>query len=332
MKFIRLKTIKGKEYYYFEYPLKIHGSRRRIFSRYLGLNLPANLGEIIQNIFREIAPVVEKKISTKNKNYFYPKSIVPIEDARLWYQSLHHELHENDLRLFRALFGILFILNSNRAEGSKVTRKDIEKFIKRKQKPKTQLDLEIINSLAALRFAFSKNMKWNIESLKIMHALLFDKISPYTAGKFKKGNVIVGNEFTTDWKNIRQELRSLYQWLIANKKKYYPPILALEFHYRFEAIHPFEDGNGRIGRLLFNAFLLQQRYMPVIFFSENHAAYNTAISYARKGRKKKLAHYFIKQLIKTKKAILRYKNEGVIKGGSPAVGRWEIEHGTIRRY
>ncbi|MBI2638261.1 Fic family protein [Candidatus Peregrinibacteria bacterium] len=43
-----------------------------------------------------------------------------------------------------------------------------------------------------------------------------------------------------------------------NKKAYYPPRLALEFHHRFEAIHPFEDGNDRVGRLLFNAFMLQE--------------------------------------------------------------------------
>lgn len=332
MKFIRKKIIKGKDYYYFEYPVKISGCKRYVFSRYLGSQMPENLTETIKNAFEEIAIITEKKMGQEVKNYFHPKSILSIEQARFWFQGLHHELNENDLKLFRSLFAILFILNSNRAEGSKVTRKDIEKLIKRKQRPKTQLDLEIVNSLSALRFAFSKEMKWNVKSAKTLHGLLFNRISPEIAGKLKRENVTIGNELTTDWKLAKKELGELFKWFILNKKKYYPPILALEFHCRFEAIHPFEDGNGRIGRLLFNAFLLQEGYMPTIFFSENHRAYGSALSCARQGRKKKLAHYFIDQMTKTQKAVSKYKNEEIIKGGSAEVGCWEIERGKIRRY
>lgn len=331
MRFIRKKTVKNHNYYYFEFPLKI--KQRKIFlSRYIGNKISTNIKEKIQIFFDEIAVIVNSYINVENKKYFAPKTILTIEQNRFWYRSLHNELFKSDLNLFRSLYSILFILNSNRSEGSKVTRKDIEKLIKRKQKPKTQLDLEIVNSLAALRFAFSKNMQWNVKSIKRLHKLLFDRISPEIAGKFKKENVTIGNEFTTDWKLVKKKLSALCKWFISNKKKYYPPILALKFHYRFEAIHPFEDGNGRIGRLLFNASMLKAGYMPTIFFSENHETYSTAISQARQGHTKKLAHYFIKQTIKTRKAILQYKNEGIIKGGSSEVGQWEIERGKIRRY
>lgn len=331
MKFIRKKLIKDREYYYFEYPLKIEG--KKIFiSRYIGSHLPPNLKEKIQTYFDEIADLAQPYFNPSVAKYFSPKSPLKIEQHRLWYQSLHNELFADDLTLFRSLFAILFVLNSNRAEGSKVTRKDIEKLIKRKQKPKTPLDIEIMNSLTALRFAFSKNMKWNLKSIKHLHALLFERISPEIAGKFKKENNVINNEPTTAWQHVKKEFSSLLKWLLRNKKKYYPPVLALEFHYRFESIHPFDDGNGRIGRLLFNACLLQQGYMPVIFFSENHTAYSTAISQARSGRKKRLAHYFINQLKKTKNAVKHYKQEGIVRGGSAQVGYWEIERGKIRRY
>lgn len=331
MKFIRKKIIKEREYYYIEYPLKIN-RRRRIISEYLGNSLTADLGTKIQEYFRGVAAIAEKHTNDSAKKFFMPKSILPIEQCRFWYQSLHHELFENDLNLFKSLFAVLFTLNSNRAEGSKVTRKNIEKLIKRKQKPKTLLDWEILDSFSALRFAFSKNMKWNIASLKTLHRLLLEHISPSIAGQFKKENVVINNEYTTDWKNVRKELKSLFAWFKKQKKHTYPPITALEFHHKFEAIHPFEDGNGRIGRLLLNAFLLQKGYMPVIFFSENHETYLAALSQARQGRKRKLAGYFIDQLNKTKTSILRYSTEGIIKGGSPQVGQWEIERGKIRRY
>lgn len=331
MKFVRKKIIKYHEYYYFEYPFKMRG-KRYVFTRFLGKELPPDIKNIITQSFEKISHLITENIESTAKKYFHKKSIFPLEQARFWHQNLHHELFEKDLNLFRSLFAILFILNSNRAEGSKVTRKDIEKIIQRKRKPKTLLDLEIFNSLAALRFAFSRKMKWNIKSLKTLHALLFDRISPETAGKFKETNNVIYNEPTTDFGKVRKALRSLFHSFTKTKKTMYPPVVALEFHYRFEAIHPFDDGNGRIGRLLFNAYLLQAGYMPTIFFSENHASYCSALSQARRGRKRKLAHYFIKQVSKTKKAILQYKKQGIIRGGSPQVGRWEIEHGKIRRY
>lgn len=331
MKFVRKKIIKNHEYYYLEYPLKVSSGRFTV-TKYIGDKLPQNFNDLLGAYFDGIAAAATNKIGDFAKAYFAPKSILPVEQGRFWYQSMHCETMESDLKLFRSLFSILFILNSNRAEGSKVTRKDIEKLINRVQKPKTPLDLEILNSLAALRFAFSATMKWNIKSIKILHRLLFERISPEIAGKLKRTNVTVNNEPTTDWQNSKKELAELLRWFIKQKKSTYPPILALEFHYKFEAIHPFEDGNGRIGRLLLNAFLLKSGYMPVIFFSENHGVYTDAISKARQGRKRKLAHYFINQLIKTKRAVLTYKKEGIVKGGSPQVGRWEIERGKIRKY
>jgi len=331
MKFIRKKTIKENEYYYFEFPLKIK-NKRFILSKYLGSSLPDNLKKIIPDYFEEIADIAEKSLKQSSKQYFLPKSVLPIEKNRFWYQNLHHELFENDLKLFRSLFSTLFILNSNRAEGSKVTRKDIEKIINRKQKPKSTLDLEIINSLNAIKFAFSDEMKWNLKSVKHIHALLLDRISPEIAGKFKKVDNIINNHPTTSWKKVQKELSDLIKWFNANKKKLYQPITALRFHYKFEKIHPFEDGNGRVGRILFNSYLLQEGFMPVIFFSENHNSYCNALFQAQQNRERKLAHYFIEQVIKTRKAVEKYKKEGILRGGSPQVGQWEIERGKIRKF
>jgi len=106
--------------------------------------------------------------------------------------------------------------------------------------------------------------------------------------------------------------------------------LALEFYWKFEAIHPFEDGNGRVGRILLNRILLEQGYSPVIFFSENHLAHCNAVSKARKKRMLSLAKHFIESVKKTDRAITKYKNEQKITGGSSKVGQWEISQGKIR--
>ena len=58
----------------------------------------------------------------------------------------------------------------------------------------------------------------------------------------------------------------------------HPLVVAAEFHVRFEAIHPFIDGNGRTGRLLANFILMRAGYLPVNIKYENRRAYYDAFT------------------------------------------------------
>lgn len=327
MKYVKKKLIKSKQYYYFEYPLKI--SKKKItHTKYLGLDIPSDLKERFEKYFGEIASISSMSVKQDDKQYFHA-GVESIELARYKYRMLNHELFINEFSLFNTLFYILFVLNSNRSEGSKVTRNDIEEVIKKRIKPRTLIEKEVVNSINAINFAFSKNMNWNEKSIKNIHEHLFWNIHPEIAGKYKKVNNIVNNSATTDWRKVHGAMKNLLQWYKHNKKKMYAPILALEFHWRFEEIHPFEDGNGRVGRIILNAMLVQQGYAPVIFFTQNHIAYCNAINKAIEGLKKQLAKHFTESIKKTNIAIEKYKSEGVIKGGSSKVGVWEINRGKI---
>ena len=326
MKYINKKLIKGQEYYYFEYYFKLKEEKQK-FTRYLGTTLPNNLPQVLQHYFVEIAELVSGNL---NQNYFFPGTLKHIELARFHYHLLNHKLFEKDLKLFKTLFYILFVLNSNRSEGSKVTQPDIEKIITRKINPKSIIDREIINSIQAINFAFSKNMKWNSKSIKKIHHLLFDNIYPGIAGEYKKVNNIVGNSPTTEWKHVPKEITQLLNWLKNNKRKMYPPQLALEFHWRFEEIHPFEDGNGRVGRILLNSLLVEFGYAPVIYFTDNHSSYCQALTKARSGNSRPLTKHYVLSIKKSEKAIKQYQERKIIQGGSAQVGKWEIQKGKIR--
>ncbi len=337
MKYIRKKLINGIPYYYFEYSLK-HKKGRINHSKYIGRTLPEDLKKDMESFFSKIAEISNEGLNQKTEDYFPPRGAKKIEHYRYRYACINHELFEQELIIFRNLFNILFILNSNRAEGSRVTRPDIERIVKRRIKPKTQLDREIVNSIDAINYGLSKDFKWNIKSIKTIHQKLFHDISPDFAGDFKKEDNIAGGRIgtvnsTTPWQEVNKDMKKLMTWFKdEKKKKAYPPILALQFHYKFEAIHPFLDGNGRVGRILLNAFLIEKGYMPVIFFSQNHRAYCNAISKAREGREMNLAKHFTTHLVKTWQAVEEYRVEGKIQGGSPQFGRWEIHRSNIRIY
>jgi len=55
---------------------------------------------------------------------------------------------------------------------------------------------------------------------------------------------------------VYSELSTLLKWYKEQKKYLSPPELAFKFYYRYEKIHPFEDGNGRTGRMIMNQILI----------------------------------------------------------------------------
>jgi len=338
MQFVRQKTIKGKKYYYLDYRYRYNGFSKS-FATFVGKTISNNINELLKNFFGDISDKIYSlywKQKEQKQRVFPPKGIYYLEKYKLKFLLLQHQNFRKDYDLFKTLFSILFILNSNRSEGSRVTREDIELIIKGKRKPRTAIDVEIVNSFNAFEFALTK-MKYTQKDIKELHYILLKDLH-LEAGQFKKTNNIAGSGFsdankTSDWKDVEKELTVLLEWYANQiKTKEYLPKVILEFHYRFEQIHPFADGNGRTGRLIMNAMLIRSGYHPAIFFTENHLSYSNAIGKSIFGNMIPLAKHFIESLKKTDKAVETYKKEGIIKGGSKQVGNWEISKGKIRIY
>jgi Fic family protein len=72
-------------------------------------------------------------------------------------------------------------------------------------------------------------------------------------------------------------LKELVRWYNQNKKKCQPLVLAAVVHNQFEVIHPFQDGNGRVGRLLLNNILLKHNLPPLNIELKNRTQYYAAL-------------------------------------------------------
>jgi len=97
-----------------------------------------------------------------------------------------------------------------------------------------------------------------------------------------------------------QETPQLMQELIDWYRKteiQHPLYLAAELHYKFIRIHPFDDGNGRIARLLINYVLMKNGYTPIIIKSADKENYITALQKADSGDKAAFPDYMAQQLI-----------------------------------
>jgi Fic family protein len=76
----------------------------------------------------------------------------------------------------------------------------------------------------------------------------------------------------------------------------HPLVAAAEFHIRFEAIHPFIDGNGRTGRLLANFILMRSGYLPIsIKYEDRHAYYEAFTAYHADGNLIPMLEIFVER-------------------------------------
>jgi Fic family protein len=94
---------------------------------------------------------------------------------------------------------------------------------------------------------------------------------------------------------VAAKMEELVNWY-NNEKELSPEDLAAYLHYRFVRIHPFDDGNGRVARLLMNYVLLKHNLPPVIIKSTDKANYLLALNKADTGDIKAFADYISEQL------------------------------------
>ncbi len=296
MKYVSKKVIKGTPYYYVQY---------KSYLRFVGQNLPN--GPDLLYFFKDIAHQEYKKLQTDIKERFKYGNLKRLEELHYDYICHNHELFINVKRHFETHFCILFTYHSNRQEGSKTTKEQLELFANSKvRKPKNKTEQEMFNSFAAFNYAISPKMKWNMKHIKRVHELLLQDLDPLIAGKWKnENNVAPGNQITTPYQEVNEKMKLLLEWLHTEfkNKKAYPPEIAIKFYCKFESIHPFLDGNGRVGRLLLNSILRKYQYPLVIFFSENINEHHSAITVALEGRWSKMYKHFINQMMKTDEAF-----------------------------
>ena len=72
-------------------------------------------------------------------------------------------------------------------------------------------------------------------------------------------------------------MTNLLNWYNENRGKIPPVKLSALFHGKFEQIHPFEDGNGRVGRFLINLILIKNKYPPLIIRRSQRISYLKAL-------------------------------------------------------
>jgi Fic family protein len=170
--------------------------------------------------------------------------------------------------------------HSNKIEGSRLTEEQTRyifetRTIGFKEEEAVPIDdiIEMSNHFVAFDFLLDTAPEiLSNQIIKEYHQILKNSTSDAQQKWFKVGswkalpNEVGGFE-TTRPQNVDEEMNQLNNWYLSIPKITIEHII--EYHYRFETIHPFQDGNGRVGRLIMFRECLRNGIIPFII-DNNH--------------------------------------------------------------
>lgn len=173
--------------------------------------------------------------------------------------------------------------NSNHMEGSKLTHDQTRYIFETNTigitKEVVNVDdvVETANHFKCIdRMIEEANNILSEKFLKELHLVLKNGTSDsrkdwFAVGEYKQNANEVGGNATTAPVNVSKEMKALL--FAYNQKKQITLEDLLEFHVRFECIHPFQDGNGRIGRLIMFKECLKHNIVPFIITEQTKLYY-----------------------------------------------------------
>jgi Fic family protein len=171
------------------------------------------------------------------------------------------------------------VYNSNAIENSTLTLEDTEKILsggslQRKVNVREVYEAKNLAKLTETLLGNNKS-KLSIKLILSWHKTLLSQINDNIAGRFRSGKewVRVGNHLGANPQFVVMLMQELVDNFNQNKTNYFLDAIS-HFHAEFETIHPFVDGNGRMGRVLINSQLMHLGLPPIIIQNKSkHTEY-----------------------------------------------------------
>lgn len=226
-----------------------------------------------------------------------------------------HPIPPTVMAKIKEQFEIEMTYNSNAIEGNSLTLKEtfwvITQGLTIKEKPLKD-HLEAKNHKEALDFLYKliEHDRKNTLSehlIKQLHQLVVMDSQKDIAGRYRDGDVYIGGADHTPPSHL--EVPHAMHELVLSLQKRNPKQHVIEkaalAHHRFVHIHPFWDGNGRVGRLLMNIFILQAGYPLAIILMNDRKRYYRVLSLADNGKYAPLCEFVAQAVLRSLNIYLK---------------------------
>lgn len=284
---LEAKTIDNKPYFYAIRRVKVGTTTKKI-RVYIGKSAPKTKQQerkIISELQSKELALVPKMVEQTNlpDSHITNTEYEGLERARIIHHYAYGILTKSAQVRWWRNFAVRFIFESNAIEGSRLSETEVSAIVTGKSQKKTSNRNEIReveNAIEAMELIRGGSFVLNERMILKLHKLVTRDLG--IAPGFKKREVVVNNKPTTPPGHVRKDLSLLLKWW--KEEKNMPSFFkAVHFHRQFEAIHPFEDGNGRTGRFLLLWMLIKAGYDVILFKYSRRRVYFSALSKADDG-------------------------------------------------
>jgi Fic family protein len=280
--------------YYLSHSYRV-GKKTKKIRHYLGLNLT-------EEEIEERKPEAEEEImqQMQAKTDLLKFSLTKKEIEKLNEYDRDVEIVHLDVDGWKA-FTEKFVFNTNAIEGSTVTPEEVHGLLRHGEDVTNSDEMEALNVAKAVEFIQSTDEELSLELITRLHRICFEGSKSF-AGKLRDVEVVIRNAYGEivhqgiPKEEIRNELEDMANWYRDNSDELKPLVLAALIHNQFEYIHPFEDGNGRVGRLLLNYVLLRHGYPPInILFEDRGRYYYCLQQYSKENKLEETLEFLVEQ-------------------------------------
>lgn len=243
-----------------------------------------------------------------------------IQALKLEYEQLRSK-HDDLLKMITESELPEMVYNSNAIENSSLTLEETEKILLAQalmRDVSLRETYEATNLARVIKYLWTRpELELSVKNFELLHQMLLGGINDNYAGHIRRTGeyVRVGWHIAPPPEQVKPMLEELINRYYSNAGKYFLDNIA-EFHLQFETIHPFCDGNGRMGRLLINLQLSALGYPPVIIQNKNKREeyYPIFDEWRTKGKAGKFANYLYLALSESLHKRLAYlRSDEIVK-------------------
>lgn len=282
---IEIREKDGSKKYYLAHSFRDGSSVKKI-RIFLGRDLAEQaLKERAKNAETELQKRVEKANAIRDPflTVLSPVELKELETLEARGELRVRHLSEADWTKFKETF----TYNTNAIEGSRVNASEVQNILENRGWPQDKSKGDIAETFGvaeAVDYIRTTDKHVSLKLIKELHGIVFKNSKPF-AGAFRPRGVevVVADAYGNvvhrgaPSEQIESLLKEIVHWYNQNRAKCQPLVLAAVVHNQFEVVHPFQDGNGRVGRLLLNNILLKHDLPPLNIELKNRTQYYLAL-------------------------------------------------------
>ena len=301
--------------YYLAHSFREGGKMHKV-RKFLGINLdPGTLDNRAKQTESLIIEEIEQykiikdplKFELSKKDISFAEGLEKEQELKVFH------LSENQWKTFSELF----TYNTNAIEGSELNIKEVKGILEKDEWPeKSKKDIaEAYGVNEAIKFIRKTDEHISVDLIKRLHLMIFKNSKKFAGQLRKPGEEVVVRDglgrivhYGAPQSRVVGLLNELVEWYNKNKKKYPALILAAVIHNQFENIHPFGDGNGRVGRILLANILIKHGLPPLNIDLTNVREYYSSLQeYQKKGNLRPTLELMTREYKLMKKKLGDYK-------------------------